>query len=99
MVRPTQIASDGNANIQMRINNINFLAFNYLGQMSCIMFSKNIKKCRNCHNALKYEISNYYIKKLLRYSEISWFYVDFNHSFGRGMLFYQNDKSKISKKM
>ena len=43
----------------------------------------------NCHIAPLCEISNDSMKNCLRYNEKSWFYVDFNHSFGRGMLFYR----------
>ena len=52
-------------------------------------WSKIYKKCMNHHSAPWCEISNNWIENFLRYSEISWFYVDFNHSFGQGMLFYQ----------
>ena len=52
-------------------------------------WSKIYKKCMNHHSAPWCEISNNWIENFLRYSEISWFYVDFNHSFGQGMLFYR----------
>ena len=51
--------------------------------------SKIYQNYRNDHIAPLCEISNDSIENFLRYSEKSWFYVDFNHSFGRGMLFYQ----------
>ena len=59
---------------------------------------KIYQKCVNYHIAPLYEILNDIIENFWRYSEISWFYVDFNHSFGQGMLFYHNDKSKINQK-
>ena len=46
------------------------------------------KKCMNHNIAPLCEISNKLIENFLRYKEISWVYVDFSLSFGRGMLFY-----------
>ena len=59
---------------------------------------KIYQKCVNYHIAPLYEILNDSIENFWRYSEKSWFYVDFNHSFGQGMLFYQSDQSKIYQK-
>ena len=44
------------------------------------------------------EILNDFVQNFLRYSEKSWVYIDFYHSFGRGMLFYLSDQSKIYQK-
>ena len=52
-------------------------------------WNKIYQKCVNYRIAPLCEISNDSIENFLRYSEKSWFYVDFNQSFGRGMLFYQ----------
>ena len=38
------------------------------------------KKFRDYQSSPLYEIFNYYIKNVLKHIEISWFYVDFNHS-------------------
>ena len=42
----------------------------------------DLKKCVNHHSAPLCEISNNAIENFLKYIEISWFYVDSNHSFG-----------------
>ena len=48
-------------------------------------WSEIYQKCINHYSAPSYEILKNSIENLLRYSEICRFYVDFNHSFGRGL--------------
>ena len=43
----------------------------------------------NHHSASLCEILNISIKNFLKYNGISSIYVNLNHSFGQGMLFYQ----------